>query len=192
MKAYHLMGKAPYYTNCFMLTDNKGCAVLIDCSADIEKIKAILENDRCRLSAILLTHGHQDHRETLDQTVAEFDCPVYLGEEDAAQFGLENTIAYEDLGNLLFGEIRLHTFHTPGHTPGGYCLMCENMLFCGDTLFAGTVGRTDFPGGSFEVLKESLARIVSKVPDEMQVLPGHNHFSTMKQEKEQNPYLRRL
>jgi len=192
MKAYHLTGKAPYYTNCYMLTDNEGCAVLIDCSADVEKVKAILENDRVQLSAILLTHGHHDHRETLDETVAEFGCPVYLGREDAAQFSLKNTLPYEDEGNLRFGEINLYTFHTPGHTPGGYCLMGEGLLFCGDTLFAGTVGRTDFPGGSFEVLKESLAKIVRIVPDEMQVLPGHNHFSTMKQEKDQNPYLRRL
>ena len=192
MKAYHLTGKAPYYTNCYMLTDNKGNAVLIDCSPDPEKVKAILENDRVQLSAILLTHGHQDHRETLAEMVAQHNCPVYLGREDAAHFALEGTLPYEDRGNLHFGEIRLHTFHTPGHTPGGYCLMGEGMLFCGDTLFAGTVGRTDFAGGSFEILKESLAKIVRLVPDEMQVLPGHNHFSTMKMEKEQNPYLKRL
>ena len=192
MKIYHLMGKAPYYTNCYILTDNKGTALLVDCSADIEKVKAILENDRAQPAAILLTHGHRDHRQTLKEALVQFDCPVYLGREDARQFNLENTIPYEDLGNLHFGEIRMHTFHTPGHTPGGYCLLGEGMLFSGDTLFAGTVGRTDFPGGNFEVLKESLARIVSKVPDETQVLPGHNHFSTMKLEKEQNPYLKRL
>ena len=192
MKAYHLMGKAPYYTNCYMVTDNSGCAVLIDCSADTEKVKAILENDRVELKAILLTHGHDDHRETLYETVSLFGCPVYLGKEDIDQFELTGIERYTDGETLKFGEIVLSVFHTPGHTPGGYCLMCEDMLFSGDTLFAGTVGRTDFKGGDFEVLKESLKKIVARVPDDMKVLPGHNHFSTMKQEKVQNPYLKRL
>jgi len=192
MKAYHLMGKAPYFTNCYMVTDDTGHAVLVDCSADIEKVKTILDNDRVQLSAILLTHGHDDHRETLAETVAAFGCPVYIGSEDADLFGIENTIPYEDGGTLTFGEISLFTFATPGHTPGGYCLVCGEMMFCGDTLFAGTVGRTDLKGGDFNVLKESLKKIVAAVPDEIQVLPGHNHFSTMKQEKEQNPYLKRL
>ena len=192
MKAYHLMGKAPYYTNCYMLTDENGGAILIDCSADVEKVKSILENDRAELKAILLTHGHEDHRETLAETVEAFGCPVYLGAEDRLQFEMENTLDYEDGISMKIGDIRLQSFHTPGHTPGGYCLLCEDLLFSGDTLFAGTVGRTDFRGGDFDVLMESLKKIAANVPDEAKVLPGHNHFSTMKQEKAQNPYLKKV
>ena len=192
MKAYHVMGKAPYFTNCFMLTDTSGNAVLIDCSADVEKVKTILENDRAQLKAILLTHGHHDHRETLEETVAEFGCPVYIGAEDAVQFGLEGALPYEDKTVMKFGEIKLFVFATPGHTPGGYCLWTEGALFSGDTLFAGTVGRTDMAGGDFNVLKESLKKIVEIVDDNPQVLPGHNHFSTLEQEKIQNPYLKNL
>ncbi len=193
MKAYHLMGKAPYYTNCYVITDNSGNAVMIDCSADAAKVKSILENDRAELKAVLLTHGHDDHIETLQETVSVFGCPVYLGAEDIEQFRMTGITPYIDGDFMKFGEIKLYVFHTPGHTPGGYCLLCEDMLFSGDTLFAGTVGRTDFKGGDFEVLKESLKKILATVEnDETKVLPGHNHFSTLKQEKEQNPYIRRL
>lgn len=192
MKAYHLMGKAPYFTNCYMITDNSGNAVLIDCSADVEKVRAILDNDRAELKAILLTHGHADHRETLAETVAAFGCPVYLGADDAQLFNLEGTTDYIDDSVMKFGEIKLRVFSTPGHTPGGYCLWAEGMLFCGDTLFAGTVGRTDMAGGDFAVLKESLKKILETVNENPQVLPGHNHFSTLDQEKVQNPYLKNL
>lgn len=190
MKAYHLMGKAPYFTNCFMLTDNAGNAVLIDCSADVEKVQAILDNDRAQLKAILLTHGHADHRETLEETVARYGCPVYLGAEDARLFGLEGTTPYDDGTVMKLGEIIFYVFSTPGHTPGGCCLWTEGLLFTGDTLFAGTVGRTDMRGGDFEVLKLSLKKILATVDENPQVLPGHNHFSTMEQEKVQNPYLK--
>ena len=190
MKAYHLMGKAPYFTNCFMLTDNAGNAVLIDCRADVENVQAILDNDRAQLKAILLTHGHADHRETLEETVARYGCPVYLGAEDARLFGLEGTTPYEDGTVMKLGEIKFYVFSTPGHTPGGFCLWTEGLLFTGDTLFAGTVGRTDMRGGDFEVLKQSLKKILATVDENPQVLPGHNHFSTMEQEKVQNPYLK--
>ena len=130
--------------------------------------------------------------QTLAEAVTEFDCPVYLGAEDAQLFNLEGTVAYEDATVMKFGEIKLFVFSTPGHTPGGYCLWAEGMLFCGDTLFAGTVGRTDMAGGDFTVLKESLKKILSTVDENPQVLPGHNHFSTLEQEKVQNPYLKNL
>ena len=189
MKAYHLMGKAPYFTNCYMITDTNGNAVLIDCSAEVEKVKAILENDRAQLKAILLTHGHHDHRETLAETVAEFACPVYLGADDAQLFGLEGTTDYEDVKVMKFGEIKLLPFSTPGHTPGGYCLWAEGMLFCGDTLFAGSCGRTDLPGGDWQTILTSLQRFRS-FDGELGVFPGHGESSTIAREKQYNPFLR--
>ena len=128
----------------------------------------------------------------LPETVAEFGCPVYIGAEDALLFELEGTTSYEDKTVMKFGEIKLFVFATPGHTPGGFCLWADGMLFCGDTLFAGTVGRTDMRGGDFSVLKESLKKIIEIIDDNPQVLPGHNHFSTLDQEKVQNPYLKNL
>ena len=94
MKTYHLTGKAPFFTNCYMICSDGGAAVLIDCSADIEDIKKILENDRVSLKAVLLTHGHADHIETLEQIKNEFGCPVYLARQDAELYGVEGTVDY--------------------------------------------------------------------------------------------------
>lgn len=190
MKTYHLLGKSPYFTNCFLITDNVGNAVLIDCSAPIENVKAILENDQVQLKAIILTHGHEDHRETLQEIATTFDVPVYIGAQDALQFGLENTFPLCDMQKIEFGQIKLLCLATPGHTPGGFSLLYEDMLFSGDTLFAGTIGRTDLEGGDFDVLMQSLKKLLQEVKSNPKVLPGHNHFSTFGQEKVQNPYLK--
>ena len=207
MKTYHLTGKAPFFTNCYMVCSDEGTAVLIDCSADIEDIKKILENDRVSLSAVLLTHGHADHIETLEQVKNEFGCPVYLRAPDALLFGIEGTTDYpgsdEDpydpdgeiqpkIHRLTFGDMTFYYIFTPGHTPGGVCISCGDMLFCGDTLFAGTVGRTDLQGGDWDTLNNSLKKIVSVIKTNLKVLPGHNHFSTFEREKRTNPYLRNL
>lgn len=193
MKTYNLMGGAPYYTNCFLLSDNIGNAVLIDCSVKWDKIEEILKNDHVKLKAILLTHGHHDHCEELSEVRLKSGAPVYVGRADAEQFSFEKTTPYGTRETLEFGDIKLFAFHTPGHTPGGYCLKCEDMLFSGDTLFAGTVGRTDLLGGDYEELMKSLKTIAECVGTQnLKVLPGHAHFSTFDQEKQQNPYLKEI
>lgn len=192
MKTYHLTGKAPYFTNCYVMTDNNGNAVMIEASADVNKVQDILDNDRVQLKAILLTHGHADHRETLEQCKEKFGCPVYISAADSEFFGISDTLPLTDGERLTFGQIKIQVISTPGHTPGGCCLVCEDMLFSGDTLFAGTVGRTDLGGGDFDTLMKSLEKLSGAVKENLKVLPGHNHFSTMELEKENNPYLKNI
>lgn len=192
MKTYHLTGKAPYFTNCYVITDNDGNAVMIEASADVNKVQDILDNDRVQLKAILLTHGHADHRETLEQCREKFGCPVYISAADSEFFGISDTLPLADGEKLTFGQIKIQVISTPGHTPGGCCLICEDMLFSGDTLFAGTVGRTDLGGGDFDTLMKSLEKLSGAVKENLKVLPGHNHFSTMDLEKENNPYLKNI
>ena len=191
MKVYHLMGSAPYYTNCYLITDNQGNAVLFDCSIKWEKIKAILENDNAQLKAVFMTHGHHDHRECMQELRENSDAPIYMGRQDIAQFHMENIKEFKDNETFEIGEIKIFAFHTPGHTPGGFCFKCDDMLISGDTLFAGTVGRTDLPGGDYETIMKSL-KIINEVArnQDLKVMPGHAHFSTFYKEKQQNPYLK--
>ncbi|MBQ6897001.1 MAG: MBL fold metallo-hydrolase [Oscillospiraceae bacterium] len=191
MKVYHLMGSAPYYTNCYLFTDNQGNAVLFDCSIRWEKIDAILKNDKAELKAIFMTHGHHDHRECMDEVRQMCDAPVYMGRHDILQFHMEDVKEYKEKETFEIGEMKIFAFHTPGHTQGGYCFKCEDMLICGDTLFAGTIGRTDLPGGDYATIMESLKVIAEVVGKQNpKVMPGHAHFSTFNQEKEYNPYLK--
>lgn len=191
MKVYHLMGSAPYYTNCYLITDNQGNAVLFDCSIKWEKIKAILDNDNAQLRAVFMTHGHHDHRECMQELRENCDAPIYMGRQDIAQFHMENIKEFQDNETFEIGEIKIFAFHTPGHTPGGFCFKCDDMLISGDTLFAGTVGRTDLPGGDYETIMKSL-KIINEVArnQDLKVMPGHAHFSTFYKEKQQNPYLK--
>ena len=187
MKVYHLMGSAPYYTNCYLITDNQGNAVMFDCSIKWEKIDAILKNDNAQLKAVFMTHGHHDHRECIDDVRANCDAPFYMGRHDIYQFHMDGMKEYKDREVFEIGEIKVFAFHTPG----GYCFKCEDMLICGDTLFAGTIGRTDLPGGDYATIMESL-KVINEVVGKQnpKVMPGHAHFSTFNIEKEQNPYLK--
>lgn len=191
MKVYHLMGSAPYYTNCYLFTDNAGNAVLFDCSIKWEKIDAILKNDNAQLKAVFMTHGHHDHRECMEDVRRNCDAPIYMGRQDILQFHMEDINEFKDKETFEIGEMKIFAFHTPGHTPGGFCFKCDDMLISGDTLFAGTIGRTDLPGGDYETIMKSL-RVIAEVVGKQnpKVMPGHAHFSTFHQEKVQNPYLK--
>ncbi len=195
MTIYPMHGKAPYYTNCYLVigdapaAEGKRAAVLVDASVTPQQVRVQLDKCDAALCAVLLTHGHHDHVEQLTQLRQVFDVPVWLAAEDARQFSLTAERSYGE-EPLKYGDLLLQPMATPGHTPGSTCLVCGDVLFAGDTLFAGSVGRTDLPGGDGTVLCASLRRMAQTLSDELQVLPGHGDFSTMAQEKLSNPYLR--
>ena len=149
-----------------------------------------------RVGCILLTHAHFDHTGALKSLHAALpDVPIYVHALDAdnntnmSNGNLVYTDTYADGGIVSCGGLTFRVLHTPGHTPGSVCLQCEGALFTGDTLFAGSYGRTDFIGGDEAAMRRSLARL-GHLEGDCTVLPGHGEDSTLDYERRTNPYLR--
>lgn len=194
-------------TNCYIVCDEAGrtCAV-IDPGAEAERVAEAVEATGCTPQIILLTHGHYDHVGAVHQVQAYFACK--LGAPAAEKAFLNdpvrslheaNTLArftpfqpdvfYAEGGTVTVGALAFTVLETPGHTPGSCCLRCGDALFTGDTLFAGSAGRTDLPGGSAQAIRQSLAKLYA-LDENLRVFPGHGGFSTLEEEKRKNPYLR--
>ena len=195
MKAFHIVGPAPLCTNTFLLVTDAGHAVAIDPAADASLYEQALEQTGAKLTHILCTHGHYDHVGAVKQLKEKWGCKVYLDPADAKGNSslpmTESDSGYVDGGEIKVDELTFKTWHTPGHTPGSWVILCGDMFFTGDTLFHGSIGRTDLPGGSMIQMEESLQKLLElPVPDKARVLPGHEAFSTMADEKRHNYYLR--
>ena len=187
-----------YQTNCYIVraTESTCCAV-IDPGSEPDRVLAYLEKEGLSLDAILLTHGHFDHVGAVRALAEKTDCRVYLCEEDellppeftAGQ--LFYTRSYTEAETVDAAGLRFRVMHTPGHTPGSVCLIAEDAMFCGDTLFAGSCGRTDLPGGSTALLRQSLSRL-KELSEDYRIFPGHAEASSLSLEKQYNPYLKGL
>ncbi len=185
-----------YQTNCYIIHDQHaaGCCV-IDPGYDPETILAALEAQGLTLEAILLTHGHFDHVGAVRELAADTGCQVYVCAEDLAlpqqltAGPLYHTQTYAEGSRLHLAGLDITVLHTPGHTPGSVCLQVEDALFSGDTLFAGSCGRTDLPGGSWDAMTRSLARLAALEPNYW-VLPGHGESTSLSEETKYNPYMR--
>ena len=190
MKVFHLNAPAPYYTNCFLLISDKGTAVAIDPSAAISTYTDLLEKNNAVLTDILLTHGHHDHVETLKVLKEQTNAKVHMAKEDSAFFSIDAESFFSDDKQIKIDEMVFSTIFTPGHTPGSSCIRCADLLFTGDTLFDGGIGRTDLPGGDTALIYKSLKKLVDVVTDNPKVIPGHESLSDMDTQKKHNHYLK--
>ena len=195
MLKIHTLTLGLYQTNTYIIHEasSKSCCV-IDPGYEAATILDKLENLGLTLDAILLTHGHFDHVGAVKDLVADTDCRVFICAEDAllppmfTGGKLYYTDTYAEGSILNIAGLYIHVLHTPGHTPGSVCLLVEDTLFSGDTLFAGSCGRTDI-GGDWAAIQKSLKRLASMDAD-FRVFPGHGESTTLAAEKRYNPYMR--
>lgn len=193
--------------NCFILFDENKDAFVVDPGGSSENIIEAIDKNSLNIKYILLTHGHFDHVGAVATLVKKYKAPVYLSKEDrafiespkevrASSFGMQIEAADVDVFvkegyEIPFSEGTIKVIETPGHTLGSVCYLFENYLFAGDTLFNGSIGRTDFPESDHSLMVESLKKL-KKLDDEIYVLSGHGPESQISYEKMANPYLRQL
>ena len=196
----------PLMANCFIL----GCeetkeAVVIDPGGDADKIMFSLADSKLKVKYIINTHGHFDHVAANGKIKDATGADILIHPLDASMLGSISTNAalfgisvensppcdqtIEEGDTVSFGKITLKVIHTPGHTPGGISLYTDKIVFVGDTLFAGSIGRTDFPGGDFNTLISSIRTKLFKMDDDVRVLSGHGPETSIGSEKRFNPFV---
>ena len=196
MLKVYAMALGDYQTNCYIIHEeaSKTCCI-IDPGYDADFILDKLESLGLTLEAVLLTHGHFDHVGAVKELAAETQCDVYIHPEDLSMppmmtaGPLYYTKTYAEGTQLKLAGLEIGVLHTPGHTPGSVCLVCENTIFAGDTLFRGSCGRTDLPGGDWATITKSLKRLAA-LEGNFWVYSGHGPTSTLRDEKKYNPYMR--
>lgn len=200
----------PLQCNCSVIGDEKTReAMVIDPGDQIEGILEILRQEKLTLKQIVITHAHIDHVGGAMKLKAATGASILMNQNDYALLKMLDMQATwvgmrppgevkvdEAVGQgrvLKVGEISSNVIHTPGHTEGSICVYfpAEKKLIAGDTLFAGSIGRTDLPGGSMEKIMRSLHNQVMALPDETQVVPGHGPMTTIGDERETNPFLQK-
>lgn len=190
----HVLTLGAYRTNTYIVQNGGRCAV-IDPGYEPETILSFLDTHGLTAEAVLLTHGHFDHVGGVKAVAAETGCRVWLHPAELSMpprltaGPLYYTDALADGDTVTAAGLTFRVLHTPGHTPGSVCLAVEDTLFSGDTLFAGSCGRTDLPGGSRRAMKESLRRLAALEID-YTVLPGHGESTELDREKRYNPYMK--
>jgi len=181
--------------NCYILVcPATSEAVVVDPGGDADLINAKIAENGWQVKYIINTHGHLDHTGANAEVKAATGAPILMHAADAPRRPAPGRAAADralaDGDSVNWGKLSLRVIHTPGHTPGGICLLAGDKLFAGDTLFAGSVGRSDFPGGSHHDLITSIKTKLLVLPDATEVYPGHGPSTTIGDEKRYNPFLR--
>lgn len=192
------------YTNCYVVYDNeKKTALIIDAPSPSWEVVDFVSQEKLNVEFITLTHGHFDHINALN----EMPFPFYVHKEDvqliknsnlngsaffnsSIKVDREPASLLEENKPIVFGDLKLEIFHTPGHTPGSVCIKIDKWLFSGDTLFFGSIGRTDVPLGSYESIIKSIKTKLLVLPKDTVVYPGHGESSTIEEEIASNHFLK--
>ena len=196
----NVMQVGPIGTNCYILEDEQAhVAAVIDPGDEAERILSVMEKEDAQVEYILLTHGHYDHTTAVPQLHEAWpQAKIYIHQADANGAGsrlfplagqVEGLLTYDEGDTLPLGSLTIEVLHAPGHSKGSVTLKAADVLFTGDTLFAGDCGRTDLAGGSYEEILSSLKRL-GGLEGNFHVLPGHGGTSTLDQERRFNPYMR--
>ena len=195
-----------FYTNSYIISNDKKECILVDPGLDYKKAYEYIK-ENYKVVAIFITHAHVDH---IDGIQYFLDTPIYIHKlDEESLYDTENSL-YPFFGRVspyTLGSLNIHTvsdldtisligytfkvLHTPGHTKGSCCYSFDNYLFSGDTLFFESIGRTDFPTGSYSEILKSVKRIVDTYKDDTKVYPGHGNETTIGNEKKYNPYIQR-
>ena len=206
---HEILPVGPLQCNCSIIGDETSReAMVIDPGDDIADILAVIEKHKLKVKQIVITHAHIDHVGGAMKLRAAIGAPILLNQKDytllkmldlqAEWIGMQSPGKIEvdhslgEADTVQAGILLANVMHTPGHTEGSICLYfpAEKKLIAGDTLFAGSIGRTDLPGGSFDKIMRSLHDKVLALPDETAVVPGHGPLTTIGDEREGNPFLK--
>lgn len=194
-----LLRVGPIGTNCYILEDDQtNLAAVIDPGDEPELIQEALEKEGVEVRYLLLTHGHYDHTTAVPALHRVYpQADIYIHQADANGAGstlfplageVDDLKIYDEGDVIRLGDHEIQVLHTPGHSPGSVTLKVEDVLFTGDTLFAGSCGRTDLRGGSYEQIMQSLKRL-GELKGDFHVCPGHEATSTLERERRSNPFL---
>ena len=204
-----------FQTNCAIVWDDNGCCAIVDpgyTDAEKESIVAFMDSKGLVPVCVMLTHGHFDHIYGLADFVGRYNVPVYMDPRET--YSLEHTNPYvcglyglpmpvlnegtpisfidcRDGDIIEVGDLRFEVLQTPGHSAGGVCFLerSEKVLFCGDTLFAGAIGRTDHPGGDYDLMMNSIWEKIMCLDGEVRAFPGHGPSTDIATERMTNPFL---
>ncbi|MBQ8959830.1 MAG: MBL fold metallo-hydrolase [Ruminococcus sp.] len=202
----HTLQLGELRSNCYIAETAPGRAVAVDIGGDSRLFLEFIKMKKIRLTKILLTHGHFDHIGGVEEVRAATGAEVYIHESDAPMLKSPSASLHSTMSIYPFKEVTDYTvvtgdcyindadctfrvFHTPGHSHGSVCYICDDVMFSGDTLFCASIGRTDFPGSDHNRMMWSLARLYELEEDYI-VLPGHGERTSLDYEKDNNPYFR--